>query len=81
MGHWRQRFTEGGLLTPDGKPAKCVSDMEARAKAQGVKDPVHIGVNVLLTNCTRWDSILVLVQVPQLYNLVVGNVHGPMAAP
>lgn len=62
-GYFLRKFVEPGLLNPDGSPGPPVLEMQQRAEATGVKDPLHIGINVMLTNCQRWESIMVIVQV------------------
>ena len=50
-------------MTPDDKKTEYMLRMEEVAEGLGIKDPIHIGINVMLTSCTRWESIMVLVQV------------------
>ena len=66
VGYHRQRFIEAGLMTEDGQKTEYTLRMEVVAANLGLKDSIHIGINVMLTSCTRWDSIMVLVQVPQM---------------
>lgn len=66
MGYHRQRFIEAGLMTEDGQKTEYTLRMEVVAANLGLKDSIHIGINVMLTSCTRWDSIMVLVQVTSL---------------
>lgn len=63
VGYFQQRFADAKLLNPDGSKSDYVKRMEERAEALSIKDPIHIGINVMLTNCTRWESIMVIVQV------------------
>ncbi len=62
-GLFRQMFIDAGLLNDDGSPGPPVIEMQGRAEATGVKDPLHIGINVMLTSCQRWESVMVIVQV------------------
>jgi hypothetical protein len=66
VGYHRQRFIEAGLMTEDGQKTEYTLRMEVVAANLGLKDSIHIGINVMLTSCTRWDSIMVLVQVTSL---------------
>ena len=50
-------------MTEDGQKTEYTLRMEVVAANLGLKDSIHIGINVMLTSCTRWDSIMVLVQV------------------